>query len=54
MTPITLPGGEFALARRVREAKQALRGAMADGDRYAVDVRSGELDNLLRLATENV
>jgi hypothetical protein len=46
---------EFAvdLRRRVREAKQALAEARAEGDLYAVDVRIGELDSLLRLAMEN-
>lgn len=52
---VALPGSEFAsdLLRRVREAKEALREATADGDLYAVDVRTGELDSLLRLAMEN-
>jgi hypothetical protein len=46
---------EFAvdLRRRVREAKQALAEARAEEDLYAVDVRTGELDSLLRLAMEN-
>ncbi|MFG1813454.1 hypothetical protein ACGFIF_06805 [Kribbella sp. NPDC049174] len=46
---------EFAgdLRRRVREAKQALTEARSEGDLYAVDVRIGELDSLLRLAMEN-
>lgn len=52
---VVLVDSEFALdlRRRVREAKQALRESAAEGDLYAVDVRSGELDSLLRLAMEN-
>jgi hypothetical protein len=48
-------GGEFALdlGRRVRQARQALATARAEDDLYAADVRSGELDSLLRLAKEN-
>jgi hypothetical protein len=48
-------GGEFALdlRRRVRQARQALATASAEGDLYAADVHSGELDSLLRLAKEN-
>jgi hypothetical protein len=41
------------LRRRVREAQQALSEARDDEDFYAVDIRSGELNSLLRLATEN-
>lgn len=50
-----MDSSEFAidLRRRVREAKQALGEAGADGDFYAVDIRTGELDSLLRLAMEN-
>lgn len=46
---------EFAMAlrRRVREARQALDLARAEEDFYAVDVRTGELDSLLRAAMEN-
>jgi hypothetical protein len=46
---------EFAgdLRRRVRDAKRALDEAKAEGDFYAVDVRTGELDSLLRIAMEN-
>jgi hypothetical protein len=52
---VWVDSGEFGLdlRRRVREAKQALREAAAEGDLYAVDVRTGELDSLLRLAMEN-
>lgn len=48
-------GSEFALdlRRRVREARQAQAEARAAGDLYAVDVRDGEIDSLLRLAMEN-
>jgi hypothetical protein len=48
-------GSEFALdlRRRVREARQALDQARAEGDFYAVDVRAGELDSLIRVAMEN-
>ena len=47
--------GEFAtdLRRRVHEARQALDQARAESDFYAVDVRTGELDSLLRVAMEN-
>ncbi|MET9273634.1 hypothetical protein [Kribbella sp. NPDC003557] len=50
-----MSGSEFAvdLRRRVREAKDALAAARAEGDLYAVDVRIGELDSLLRQAMEN-
>ncbi|MGW7685336.1 hypothetical protein ACWGID_31640 [Kribbella sp. NPDC054772] len=50
-----MSGNEFALdlRRRVREARQAQAEARAAGDLYAVDVREGELDSLLRLAMEN-
>lgn len=46
---------EFAsdLRRRVREAREALDAAKAAGDFYAVDVRTGELESLLRLALEH-
>jgi hypothetical protein len=46
---------EFAgdLRRRVREARQALEAAKSAGDFYAVDVRTGELESLLRLAMEH-
>jgi hypothetical protein len=47
--------GEFAtdLRRRVADAQQALDQARAEGDHYAVDVRVGELDSLMRAAMEN-
>jgi putative heme degradation protein len=41
------------LRRRVREAQQALNEASDDGDFYAVDIRTGELNSLLRMAKEN-
>jgi putative heme degradation protein len=46
---------EFAtdLRRRLRDARQAFDQARAEGDYYAVDVRTGELDSLMRSATEN-
>jgi hypothetical protein len=52
---VSVDSGEFArdVRRRVREAEQALREAEAEGDFYAADVRTGELDSLLRLAMEN-
>lgn len=55
MGVVSVDSGEFArdVRRRVREAKQALREAAAEGDFYAADVRAGELDSLLRLAMEN-
>ena len=55
MGVVSVDSGEFArdVQRRVREAKQALREAAAEGDFYAADVRTGELDSLLRLAMEN-
>jgi hypothetical protein len=37
----------------VREAREALDAAKAAGDFYAVDVRTGELESLLRLALEH-
>jgi hypothetical protein len=50
-----MDAGEFAtdLRRRVREARQAQLVAESDGDFYAVDVRTGELNSLLRMAAEN-
>ncbi|MFB6720546.1 hypothetical protein ACFCV3_10315 [Kribbella sp. NPDC056345] len=50
-----MESSQFAgdLRRRVREARQALVDARAEGDFYAVDIRTGELDSLLRLAMEN-
>lgn len=47
--------GEFAmdLRRRMSEARQALDQARVEGDFYAIDVRTGELDSLLRTAMEN-
>ncbi|GAA1521461.1 hypothetical protein [Kribbella lupini] len=46
---------EFAvdLRRRVAEAERALDTARAEGDFYGIDVRTGELDSLLRVAAEN-
>jgi hypothetical protein len=41
------------LRRRVREAQQALGEAEDDGDFYSVDIRTGELNSLLRIAKEN-
>jgi putative heme degradation protein len=41
------------LRRRVREAQQALNEAKEDEDFYGVDVRTGELNSLLRMAVEN-
>jgi hypothetical protein len=48
-------GSQFAtdLRRRVREAQQALSEAKGDEDFYAVDVRAGELNSLMRMAVEN-
>lgn len=47
--------GEFAtdLRRRLREARQALELARAEGDFYLADVRAGELESLLRTAMEH-
>ncbi|TDU83136.1 hypothetical protein EV138_5595 [Kribbella voronezhensis] len=47
--------GEFAtdVRRRVQEARQALLVAESESDFYAVDVRTGELNSLLRMAAEN-
>lgn len=47
--------GEFVvdLRRRLREARQALDQARAEDDFYAVDVRTGELDSLLRTAMDS-
>ena len=55
MRVVWVDSGEFALdlRRRVREAELALREAAAEGDLYAVDVRTGELDSLRHLAMEN-
>ena len=46
---------EFAadLRRRIAEAERALETARAEGDFYGIDVRTGELDSLLRVAMEN-
>jgi hypothetical protein len=41
------------LRERVESARQALREAEQDEDYYAVDVRTGELNSLLRLAEQN-
>jgi hypothetical protein len=50
-----MDAGEFAtdLRRRVQEASQAILVAESEGDFYAVDVRTGELNSLLRMAAEN-
>ena len=50
-----MDSSQFAtdLRRRVREAQQALIEASDDRDFYAVDVRTGELNSLLRMAEEN-
>jgi hypothetical protein len=46
---------EFAadLRRRVAEAERALETARTEGDFYGIDVRTGELDSLMRVAMEN-
>jgi hypothetical protein len=41
------------LRRRVREAQQALSEAEDDEDFYAVNIRTGELNSLMRMAVEN-
>jgi hypothetical protein len=41
------------LRRRVREARHALSEADDDEDFYAVDIRTGELNSLVRMAVEN-
>jgi hypothetical protein len=41
------------LRARVEDAKQALREAERDEDYFAVDVRTGELKSLLRMAGDN-
>ena len=41
------------LRRRVREARQALSEAEDDEDFYAVDIHTGELKSLMRMAVEN-
>jgi hypothetical protein len=41
------------LRRRVREAQQALSEAKDEEDFYGVDIRTGELNSLLRIADEN-
>lgn len=50
-----MQSSQFAedLQRRVREARAALAAATAEGDFYAADVRTNELDSLLRLAMEH-
>lgn len=55
MAGVLVETSEFAadLRRRVREARQALDVAKAEGDFYALDIRAGELDSLLRIAMEN-
>lgn len=39
-----------AMRERVREAREALEAARADGDAYATAVAADELDDALRLA----
>lgn len=41
------------LGRRVVDARHALREAREDGDDYLVTIRAGELDTLVRLASDN-
>jgi hypothetical protein len=41
------------LGRRVVDARLALREAHDMGDDYLVTIRSGELDTLVRLASDN-
>jgi hypothetical protein len=41
------------LRRRVREAQQALSEAEGDEDFYEVNIRTGELNSLMRMAVEN-
>jgi len=41
------------LRSRVEDAKQALREAERDEDYFAIDVRTGELKSLLRMAGDN-
>jgi hypothetical protein len=41
------------LRRRVREAQQALCEAEGDEDFYEVNIRTGELNSLMRMAVEN-
>jgi hypothetical protein len=41
------------LRRRVREARRALSETEDDEDFYAVDIRTGELNSLVRMAVEN-
>jgi hypothetical protein len=41
------------LRRRVREAQQALSEAEDDQDFYTVNIRTGELNSLTRMAVEN-
>jgi hypothetical protein len=50
-----MDGSEFAtdLAERIVAAQRAFDDAEREQDYYAMDVRSGELKSLHRLATEN-
>jgi len=41
------------LGRRVIDARVALREAHDDGDDYLITIRTGELDTLVRLATDH-
>jgi hypothetical protein len=41
------------LRRRVREARRALSETENDEDFYAVDIRTSELNSLVRMAVEN-
>jgi hypothetical protein len=50
-----MDGSEFAtdLVERIVAAQRAFADAEREQDYYAMDVRSGELKSLHRLATEN-
>lgn len=50
-----MDNSQFAtdLRRRVREAQQALSEAEGDEDFYEVNIRTGELNSLMRMAVEN-
>ena len=50
-----MESSQFAtdLRRRVREAQQALSEAEDDQDFYTVNIRTGELNSLTRMAVEN-
>ncbi|MEQ4721795.1 hypothetical protein [Nonomuraea sp. B19D2] len=42
-----------SMRRRLREARQALQAAMESGDAYEMQVRSADLEDILRLAAEH-